>query len=67
MTMVQQLSSVQEHGRFAEVKANEKIHTDIQNHKAARTVAEYSTNAQDCASLLEMLGLDAREGKRKAA
>lgn len=67
MTMVHQLSPVQEHGRFASVKANEKIHSDIQNHRAARTVAEYATNATDCASLLEMLGLDAREGKRKAA
>jgi hypothetical protein len=67
MTMVQQLSPAQEHGRFAEVKANEKLHADIQNCKAARTVAEHATNAADCASLLEMLGLDASEGKRRIA
>lgn len=36
----------------------------VQNAKATRTVAEHATDATDCVQLLEMLGLDARGGKR---
>jgi hypothetical protein len=52
-----------ETGRFAEARALEKVHSEIQNGRAARTVACHSADAQDCADLLEMLGLTAMEGK----
>jgi hypothetical protein len=45
-----------------------------QRHSAARTVASLATDADDCAMLLDMLGLSAEDGlakvparKRKAA
>lgn len=50
-------------GRFAEARALEKVQNEIQNGKAARTVACHAWDAQDCADLLEMLGLTATEGK----
>jgi hypothetical protein len=40
----------------------------LQNRKAARTVAVHSADAQDCANLLAMLGLDSLdEGARSTA
>jgi hypothetical protein len=35
----------------------------VQNRRAARTVAGRAADAQDCQSLLEMLGLAAADGK----
>jgi hypothetical protein len=55
---------VRERDRLAEARADEKIHTVIQNGRAARTVADHSSDADDCQRLLEMLGLEAMEGKR---
>jgi hypothetical protein len=55
---------VRERDRLAEARADEKIQTVIQNGKAARTVADHADNADDCQRLLEMLGLEALEGKR---
>lgn len=63
MAWARQASSAPEQGRFAEARANEKIRGAIENGKAARTVASHSNDAEDCASLLEMLGLDALQGK----
>lgn len=38
-----------------------------QQHKAARVVAgTYARDADDCAVLLDMLGLTAKEGKQRA-
>jgi hypothetical protein len=51
-------------GRFAEARAQEKVLSSIQNGKAARTVAGHASDARDCRELLEMLGLDAVEGKQ---
>lgn len=64
MTLARHASPVQEHGRFAEARATEKVHYATQNGKAARIVAFHSEDAQDCASLLAMLGLEASEGKQ---
>jgi uncharacterized caspase-like protein len=63
MARASHASSAPEQGRFAETRANEKIRGAIENGKAARTVASHANDAQDCASLLEMLGLDALQGK----
>ncbi|GDY32333.1 hypothetical protein [Gandjariella thermophila] len=64
MTWARHASPVQDHGRFAEQRAIAKAHTEIQNGRAARTVACHADDADDCANLLEMLGLDALDGKR---
>lgn len=58
MTWARHASPTIEQGRFAEVRANEKIHYAIQNRKAALTVACHASDPQDCANLLAMLGLD---------
>jgi hypothetical protein len=63
MTPARHASPAPEHGRFAENRANEKIRGAIENSRAARTVASHANDAQDCASLLEMLGLDPLQGK----
>ncbi|GLZ28911.1 hypothetical protein Lesp02_11010 [Lentzea sp. NBRC 105346] len=64
MTWARTASSPEaETGRFAEARAIEKVQNEIQNGKAARTVACHSWDAQDCAELLEMLGLTAHDGK----
>lgn len=62
MTWARHASPTIEQGRFAEARANEKIHYALQNRKAARTVAIHSADAQDCANLLAMLGLDTPDG-----
>ena len=36
---------------------------DLQNRRAARVVAGRSTDASDCAEMLAMLGLDARDDR----
>ena len=50
-------ASTQERGWLAGVRAEEKVLRDVQDRKAARTVAGHSTDAAECAQLLEMLGL----------
>lgn len=52
-----------ERGWLAGVRAEEKVHRDVQESKAARTVAGHSTDAIECAELLEMLGLQPEQGK----
>ncbi|MEO6089838.1 MAG: hypothetical protein ABIQ18_42690 [Umezawaea sp.] len=64
MITERRIGPVRERDRLAEARADEKIQTVIQNGKAARTVADHSDNADDCQRLLEMLGLEALEGKR---
>ncbi|AGM03849.1 hypothetical protein DMC61_19125 [Amycolatopsis sp. WAC 04169] len=51
-----------DHSRMAGVRAEEEIRLNLQNARAARTVAGHSSGALDCAELLAMLGL---EGVRK--
>jgi hypothetical protein len=58
MTWARHASPTIEQGRFAEVRATERIHYAVQNRKAAQTVACHASDAQDCADLLAMLGLD---------
>jgi hypothetical protein len=52
-----------ERGWLAGVRAEEKVLRDVQESRAARTVAGHSTDATECAELLEMLGLHAEQGK----
>ncbi|KAA2267027.1 hypothetical protein F0L68_00375 [Solihabitans fulvus] len=65
MTLARHASPVNENDRFAELRASEKIHCEIQNGRAARLVAHHASDAQDCGRLLEMLGLEAVDGKRQ--
>lgn len=51
-------------GWLAGVRAEEKVLRDVQECKAARTVAGHSMDATECAELLEMLGLQAEQGKQ---
>ncbi|WP_160148904.1 hypothetical protein [Amycolatopsis alkalitolerans] len=51
-------------GWLAGVRAEEKVLRDAQECKAARTVAGHSADAEECAELLEMLGLHAEQGKQ---
>jgi hypothetical protein len=57
MAQVSRASSAPARGWLAEVRAEEKVLRDVQERKAARTVAGHSTDASECAQLLEMLGL----------
>jgi hypothetical protein len=67
MTWARHASPTIEQGRFAEARASEKIHYAVQNRKAARTVAIHSSDAQDCANLLAMLGLDTMDENAPAS
>jgi uncharacterized protein GlcG (DUF336 family) len=53
-----------EDGLIIRARAVEKAHSAVQNARATRTVADHATDASDCVQLLEMLGLDAHDGKR---
>lgn len=64
MTWARHASPTIEQGRFAEARASERVHYAVQNRKAARTVAYHSSDAQDCADLLAMLGLDSLDEPR---
>jgi hypothetical protein len=57
MARASRASTTPDRGRLAEARAEEKVLRDAQERKAARTVAGHSTNATECAQLLEMLGL----------
>lgn len=45
--------------RITQAKAAQDRHDAVQNARAARTVAGYAADAEDCCELLAMLGLDA--------
>ena len=53
--------------RFGRQAAERTLWQTAQNHRATRTVASRAVDAQDCQSLLDMLGLSATEGKPPAA
>ncbi|MET7767406.1 hypothetical protein [Nocardia sp. NPDC005366] len=63
MPPARHMSLIHEQNEFAEARAAEKVETARQSAIAARTVASHSENADDCQSLLAMLGLDALAGK----
>jgi hypothetical protein len=63
MPPARHITLIHEQSDFAEARAAEKAETLRQNAVAARTVASHSENADDCVSLLAMLGLDALAGK----
>ncbi|MET8653217.1 MULTISPECIES: hypothetical protein [Nocardia] len=63
MPPARHMSLIHEQNEFAEARAAEKAETARQSAIAARTVASHSENADDCQSLLAMLGLDALAGK----
>ena len=54
-------SRADENGRFAAAQAAAAAEFDLQHRRAARVVAGRSLDATDCAEMLAMLGLDARE------
>lgn len=64
MSPARHITLIHEPGEFAEARAAEKAENARQSAMAARTVASYSQNADDCQSLLAMLGLDALAGKQ---
>lgn len=51
-------TSTNDQGRFAVVQAAYKVTCEAQGRKAALVVAGHSADANDCAELLAMLGLD---------
>lgn len=56
-------SSTDDNGRFAATQAANAVSNDIQNRRAARVVAGRSVDADDCAEMLAMLGLDANRDR----
>jgi hypothetical protein len=58
MAQASRASTAPARGWLAEVRAEEKVLRGVQERKAARTVAGHSTDATECAQLLEMLGLE---------
>jgi hypothetical protein len=65
MVWTKSSGSVPRESRFAEARASQNKRGALDNCKAARTVASHANDAADCASLLEMLGLDANQGKAR--
>jgi|GEM_PF-6929189 len=63
MPQTQHVTLVHEQSEFAESRAAERAETARRCALAARAVASRSTDADDCASLLAMLGLDASAGR----
>lgn len=64
MTESLRAQPVHEQYEFSEMRAAEKAEYARKRAIAARTVAGHAHNADDCQSLLSMLGLDAQAGKR---
>jgi hypothetical protein len=50
-----------ETGRYAAAQAAAAAETVVQHHRAARVVAGRAFDAEDCAEMLAMLGLDGRQ------
>ncbi|MFC4372517.1 hypothetical protein ACFO5K_00255 [Nocardia halotolerans] len=67
MSTERHITLVHEQSEFAEARSAEKAETARQCAVAARTVASHSNDADDCVSLLAMLGLDALAGKEVGA
>ncbi|MET9214376.1 MULTISPECIES: hypothetical protein [unclassified Nocardia] len=67
MSTERHITLVQEQSEFAEARSAEKAENARQCAVAARTVASHSHDAEDCVSLLAMLGLDALAGKQVGA
>ena len=63
MSQERRVTLVHEQGEFAEARAAEKAETERRSTLAVRTVASHSLDADDCAALLSMLGLDAGSGQ----
>ncbi|GAB2691798.1 hypothetical protein [Nocardia thraciensis] len=63
MSQARRITLVHEQSDFAETRAAEKAESARRSAMAARAVASYATDADDCTSLLAMLGLDAAAGK----
>lgn len=63
MSQAHRTTLVHDQSEFAESRAAEKAETERRCALAARAVASHSTDADDCVSLLSMLGLDAAAGK----
>jgi hypothetical protein len=53
-------SRADESGRFAAAQAAAAAESDLQHYRAARVVAGRAFDAEDCAEILAMLGLDGR-------
>jgi hypothetical protein len=51
-------------GRFAAAQAANDLTNVLQSQRAARVVAGRSIDAEDCAEMLAMLGLDASPRRR---
>ncbi|GGK62557.1 hypothetical protein [Nocardia camponoti] len=64
MSTERHITLVSEQSEFAEARNAEKAANAHQCAVAARTVAAHSQDADDCVSLLAMLGLDAAAGKQ---
>ena len=56
------LSPMRREDSFGRQAADTRLWQTAQNHRAALTVAGHAADAQDCRSLLDMLGLSATEG-----
>lgn len=63
MPQERRVTLVHEQGEFAEARAAERAETERLSTLAVRTVAGHSLDADDCAALLSMLGLDAGSGQ----
>jgi hypothetical protein len=61
MTSARSTRLVDEERTFANVRAAEEAARIERDMLAAKTVAQYSRNAVECAQLLDMLGLDLSE------
>ncbi|WP_024803366.1 hypothetical protein [Nocardia sp. BMG51109] len=63
MPQARHTTLVPEQSEFAESRAAEKAESARRSALAARAVASYSLDADDCVVLLAMLGLDAAAGR----
>ncbi|MVU75996.1 hypothetical protein GPX89_01910 [Nocardia sp. ET3-3] len=59
MSSARQTTLQHEQSEFGAARAAEKAACEKQNAQAALTVAGHALDAEDCAFLLKMLGLDA--------
>ena len=62
--LMQRHTPIRPAGRFADSRADATRQEQEQRTKAMRTVADHATDAQDCADLLGMLGLDEADRER---
>jgi hypothetical protein len=65
MSVERRIGPAKERDRLTEAREDERVHLAAQNSRAARTVAQRAGSVEDCSLLLEMLGIEHADLRRR--